>query len=353
MIQRPTLEELIKRTEDEAQSRCDSVLWRHHPIRVLSKVMAGMAHSLYGYIDYVMRQCFASTADEKYLERMASEYGIYRKEATSSVGQVTFSGTPIVPAGTQFQTTSGILFETTEASNDGVAAAKSVNAGLDGNITGPQQVTLVSPIAGIESTATIGTFAGGSDAENVESLRERLLARMRTPPRAGTKEDYVAWALEVPGVTRAWCYPQELGIGHVTVRFMTDGMTANGIPNEEMIRRVKDHISEVMPVCVPLTVVAPIPVELNVEVDCDPETQSIREQVTSAIHESISKVAQPNIRFYLTDLYRAVGGVKEIETFRIVTPTDDVRPRTGEILVPGNVSFVASFTAAEVINESQ
>ena len=44
------------------------------------------------------------------------------------------------------------------------------------------------------------------------------------PPVApwGDNDDYVAWATEVPGVTRAWCSPNGMGAGTVVVRFVRD-----------------------------------------------------------------------------------------------------------------------------------
>ena len=38
----------------------------------------------------------------------------------------------------------------------------------------------------------------------------------------GDNDDYVAWATEVPGVTRAWCSPNGMGAGTVVVRFVRD-----------------------------------------------------------------------------------------------------------------------------------
>ena len=68
---------------------------------------------------------------------------------------------------------------------------------------------------------------GGTDEETDEELRARVLRRIRQPPMGGDAYDYVAWALAVPGVTRAWCSPLEMGIGTVTVRFMMDDLRAD------------------------------------------------------------------------------------------------------------------------------
>jgi uncharacterized phage protein gp47/JayE len=73
-------------------------------------------------------------------------------------------------------------------------------------------------------------LTGGTDQETDDELRLRVLTRIRQPPMGGDADDYVAWALAVPGVTRAWCSPLEMGIGTVTVRVMCDDLRATGDP---------------------------------------------------------------------------------------------------------------------------
>ena len=102
------------------------------------------------------------------------------------------------------------------------------------------------------------------------------------------------WALEVPGVTRAWCFPKEMGQGHVTVRFMTDGMTENGIPNARMIKTVQEYIEAEMPVTTVLHVVAPIPKKLDMTVDILPDTERLRQQVEGAIAQTIIAESSPS-----------------------------------------------------------
>ncbi len=339
-FERPTLAEIIRRVQADAESRIGKKVMRWSLASVMTRVIAGVSHGLHGYIAFVLRQCFTSTAEGNYLERRASEYGIYRLQASKAVGTVTFTGTGVVPAGTQLQNERGAVYVTTDESKDGAAPLEAADAGASGNSEAGMQLTLVSPVVGVMSSAVAGELTGGADAEGDESLRERLLARQKNPPKAGTKADYVAWARQVPGVTRAWCYPQELGMGHVTVRFMTDGMTSNGIPNETMIRRVKDEIEANMPVTAMLHVVAPIPKPLNLTLDILPETEAIKAKIESAIESVVLAEATPGGSILLTSLDRAISGVGEVTSYRIQSPTDDVAASVGEIFVPGTITWV-------------
>lgn len=309
-------------------------------VPVLSRVIAGVSHTLHGHINFILRQIFSSTAEGAYLERRASEYGIYRKAASYATGVVTFVGLGVVPEGTLLQTGDGAVYVTTTDSSDGEAPIKASAAGASGNADAGMELTLISPVEGVQSTCTAGELTGGADAEDDEALRERLLFRQKSPPKAGTKQDYVKWALEVPGVTRAWCFPKEMGQGHVTVRFMTDGMTENGIPNARMIKTVQEYIEAEMPVTTVLHVVAPIPKKLDMTVDILPDTERLRQQVEGAIAQTIIAESSPSGAILLTSLDRAIASISDLKSYRIQVPADDVACSTGEIFVPGKITFV-------------
>lgn len=338
-FERPTLSDIVKRVQADAESRLGKKVMRWSLVSVLTRVIAGVSHGLHGYIAFVMQQCFTSTATSTYLERRASEYGIYRNAATKAEGTVTFEGDATVPSGTQLQNEQGTIYVTTADSKDGTAPIEALVAGADGNADEGMELTFVSPVAGVSSTATASALTGGADAEDDESLRERLLDRQRNPPKAGTKADYIAWAKEVSGVTRAWCAANEMGTGHVTVRFMTDGMTENGIPSETMIERVKEHIEESMPVTSILHVVAPIPVELDLTLEILPETDALKSQIVSAVESVLLTETEPGGEVLLTSLDRAISQISEITSYRIKSPTDDVTCSTGEIFVMGAITW--------------
>lgn len=339
-FERPTLSEIIERVQADVESRMSKKAMRWSLASVLSRVIAGTAHGLYGFISFVLRQCFSSTAEGAYLERRASEYAVYRKPAAKAVGTVTFTGSETVPAGTQLQNEEGTVYVTTAESAGGAAPIEAVEAGASGNSVEGMELTFVSPVPGIASTAVAGELTGGVDAEDDESLRERLLERQKNPPKAGTKADYVMWAKQVPGVTRAWCAALEQGIGSVTVRFMTDGLTSDGIPDGVMIDRVRALIEENMPVTTQLYVVAPIPKALNLTLDITPDTAQIRAKVQSAVEAVILAEAVPGGPVLLTSIDRAVSSVSDVKSYRLTTPTDDVTTKTGEIFVPGTITWV-------------
>ena len=68
-FERPTLKEIIARLDGDTQSRLSVPQMRRSNARVFDRVLAGAAHSLYGYIEYLNRQQFFDTAESDYLDR--------------------------------------------------------------------------------------------------------------------------------------------------------------------------------------------------------------------------------------------------------------------------------------------
>ena len=249
---RPTLRELITQMTTDAEREAGAKQLRQSNLRVLPKVFAYACHALYGFITWILKQLFADTAEAQYLERQASIQGIYRRAASKATGTLTVSYTEgaTLPVGTIFMADDQTRYETTAEPEVGsyTVPVQCLETGTIGNREEGQTYTLVSPVTGVDAEAVGTEMAGGAEAESDESLRERLLYRLRNPPRGGTATDYVAWAKEVPGVTRAWCFPKEQGIGTVVVRFATDELTDDGVPTAGMVQIVADHIAESAPV---------------------------------------------------------------------------------------------------------
>ena len=242
-FERPTLKELITRITAGITSRLTKTQTRRSNALVYGRVIAGASHEMNGLIEYTARQIFVDTADSEHLDRHAAIFGITRKAASKASGTVkfTFQGdAEEVPVGTVLTGGDSSQYQVTVApTSDGVASVESLTAGEAGNLESGEEMTLVSPIAGVLSEVVCQGIAGGADAEDDESLRARVLSRQRETPHGGAKNDYVQWALSVPGVTRAWCYPLEDGDGTVVVRFVCDDLPGI-MPTAEMVKKVQN-----------------------------------------------------------------------------------------------------------------
>ena len=102
---------------------------------------------------------------------------------------------------------------------------RALDPGASGNLPDDTSLTIAPPLDGVSSAVIARNLTGGTDTETDEQLRARILQRIQNPPMGGSAADYVAWALAVPGVTRAWAAPEQ-GPGTITVRFLMDDLRA-------------------------------------------------------------------------------------------------------------------------------
>ncbi len=349
---RPTLSEIIDRCLADMSSRVvgvDGAVLRRSVLGVLGRMMAGSSHELHGRLDWIARQVIIDTAEGEYLERWAGVWSIRRKPAEFAIGSVTFTGTPgsDIPVGTTVQRQDGVVFLTTVAgkvpSGGTVTVAVMADAaGAAGNTAAGVALTLQRPVSGIQSTAAVfaGGISAGSDTEEDEDLRGRLLDRIQEPPQGGADFDYEKWALEVPGVTRAWVYPGEMGLGTVTVRFVRDD-DEDIIPDPTEVALVKEHIEALRPVTAEVFVVAPEKKPLDMTIQIQPATAEVKQNVEAEIRDLIRREAEPGGTILISHLREAVSTAAGELDHVIVTPTGNVTNATGEISVPGTITWEA------------
>lgn len=348
---RPTLTELIDRVTADVSSRVlgvEGAVLRRSLLGILARSTAGEAHMLYGYLDWVSRQAIPDTAEAEWLERWAAVWGLSRKAAEYATGNVTFTGTngSTIPAGTVVQRQDGLQYVTladgTIATGTATVAVEAVDAGDDGNLDAASSVFLVSPITGVQSTATVATggLTGGLDTESDDRLRDRLLLRIRNPPQGGSASDYEQWALEVSGVTRVWVTENGLGAGTVLVHFVRDD-DPSIIPDSGEVATVQAYIDDRRPVTADVTVAAPTELAVDVDVQISPNTAAVQAAVTAELQDLFRRDAEPGGTILLSRIREAVS-IASGESDNVVTdPVADVTAATGEIPVLGTVTFSA------------
>lgn len=165
---------------------------------------------------YAVAEQFSRESDPRHmccenLTKYGSDLGIYPRPANFSQGYVRVNGTPgtIVPATLRFQFGNAV-FESASATlatvpdiGYVVVRVAAIEPGLAGNISATVG-NLITPVPDLDSSVTLygGRFCGGSEAEDCEAFRARVLERQKYQPR------FVAdWlkkkAMEWPCVTDA------------------------------------------------------------------------------------------------------------------------------------------------------
>lgn len=341
----PTIADLIARIEQDLATRLGVEVpqVRRTNVAVLARVLAMTGFTLVEYMRFIADQVIIDTAETEFLARWATVWGVDRIAASAAAGNVTITGTDatVIPEGTALQRADGVEYATdaegTIAAGTVTIAVTAAAPGAIGNSLAAEILDLVSPIAGANSQAIVdsGGLIGGADEENDEALRARLLDRIRQPPHGGADFDYVKWALEVPGTTRAWVSPIELGLGTVVVRFVMDDKVGTIIPDAAEVAAVQAYIDPLRPVTAAVTVVAPIPIAINPAITLTPNTAAVQAAATAELEDVLRREAVPGGTILLSHLREAVS-IAAGETDHVMTaPVADLTHAVGEIAVLG------------------
>ena len=319
---------------------------------VLARVFAGGLHLLYGFVEWITKQSFPWSAEGDYLREWAAIWGIEPADAVAATGAVTLTGTvgTVVAAETVLRASNRQEYatdaEVTVAAGGTVdAEVTAVTPGSAGNAADGAKLTLVSPIAGIQSGAvTSGAISGGEDAESEDSLRQRLTERLQTTPRGGTSADYRRWARSGhASVTRSWARPLARGLGTVDVYVMTDDATANGIPAQAVVDAVQDYIDDRRPVTADVDVIAPTAVELDVTINnVEPDTQAVRDAIGAEIADLVRRESAPGGTILVSHIREAISVAAGETDHVLVSPVADVAHAAAQIAVAGDVTFTSS-----------
>lgn len=219
-------------------------------IVILATAVAGAIWLVYRFGLWVYNQISSTKADIDSLRRIGDQYGIYETGAVAAVMEVSGSGTDgaTIPAGTNGQ--SGGFVYTTTADATVASGVYTVNVrclDVDAGAAGTRDIgevfEWITPIAGIQREAVIADLVtAGVDAESVEDYRRRILTRQRTPPQGGATPDWVQWALEVPGVTKALAW--RIAPGEIGVYILVGDTFETRLPTPSQLEAVTDYISD-------------------------------------------------------------------------------------------------------------
>lgn len=323
-------------------------------LRVVSDAQGALCHLNLQYIDWLALQLLPDTAETEWLSRhgdiwlVNSDGTTGRKGATLAVGVVSIASDTdgiVIPDGTRLNYR-GAEFETLELVVTSLGAPvecniRALDPGSEGNLE-PGTPLGFSAITA-PGLAVVTAMGGGTDVETDDQLRFRVLQRIRQPPMGGATHDYIRWALAVPGVTRAWCAPLEMGIGTVTIRFLMDDLRAadDGWPTYIDIVAVTQYIDSVRPVAVKdFWVLAPIKQFIDFYISgLVPDTQETRARIEESIGEMLMEKAAPGQTIFASWKSYAIMNASGVVSFRLLNNLDDIMQSPGHMAVLGDIVY--------------
>lgn len=344
---RPTLAELVSRVQADFVSRLElsGALLRRASVTVLARVVAGAAHMLHGHLEFLGKQLFPDTSEDEFLVRQAALFGLTRTAPTYALQTIRFTGTAVsvIPAGTLLRSSGGYEYRTLADGTITVTtvdvAATAVLAGTASNVSVATSLSLESPIAGVNSTATVQTVTSdGTDTESTEALRVRLLERIAEPPHGGTAADYVAWSKQLAGVTRVWVTPLEFGAGTVGVRFARDN-DVSPIPDAGEVTALQTWLDSVKPAHATVTAIAPVDAPLAMTIHVVPNTVAVKAAVTAELTDMFARLASPGGTTLLSSIHTAIGTAPGVTDYTLTVPAADTTHTANQLPSLGTITW--------------
>lgn len=344
---RPTLPELTQRVYADLTSKSgiQSPL-KKSILKAFAYAIAGVTYMLFGFLDFIYKEAFPTTCSEAVLIVWAYIYGVFRKQASFASRKIKFTGVngSIIPALTILKANDGTEFETqvevTISGGEAIVLTICKSAGTVGNLSTGFKINLVSPISGVISQAAIQAAdqIDGENQEEIEAWRGRILLKIKEPPHGGAKADYESWALDIPGVTRAWPYPGHLGIGTVGLAFVNDA-DEDIFPNPAKVAEVQALIDALRPVTAELIVFAPIKDEIDFNIQLNPNTVEVRAAVQGKLKDVFHREGVPGGLIPISHIREAISLAPGEFDHVLISPVADIDSVTGHLAVLGDITF--------------
>lgn len=191
------LKQMLNRVPDDIDKREGSIIY--HTLAPTAFVLAQQAYML----AYLTDLLFADTAQEEWLDRVTSDFGVDREQATRAVRQInTFDGNgepKEIPIGSRFAV-QDVSFTVTERLGAGRYKAVCDQSGIQGNAYGGG-ILPVDNINGLASAELVApALIPARDQESDDDLRARFQIAVRQQPYGGNIADYKEKTLAIDGV---------------------------------------------------------------------------------------------------------------------------------------------------------
>jgi uncharacterized phage protein gp47/JayE len=214
--------------------------------------------------------------------------------------------------------------------------------GIEGNVAIGTITEIASAPDGVTDVINTTTFIGGSDEENMEEYRQRLLEFIQNP-QTGSSADLATWAETIPGVEVATVFPNDnVGTptnGHVTVRIAgPDG----AIPSAQVIADTLAYLNSKDIVNVTIHVATFTQLSQAVTVDVTSSTGYTLADVTpstqQAILDYISSIPVGGT-MYRAGIIDSIYGLPGVLNVTVSVPASDVTSTATQKFIAGTITI--------------
>lgn len=184
----------------------DSDTSAHSVAGVLIRLVAFFLDLIYKLAEKVYNSQYLSTATGVSLDKIASNFGLYRNPAEQAIVDLSFTGTPgfVILAGKMFKTTDGKIYQLgsdvlLSASGTGAGTAYAMETGAQYNVPANAITSQVEPTSDIFTVTNPQAVENGANIETDAELAHRVRLANDTKPSSPVN-GVISAVMEVPGV---------------------------------------------------------------------------------------------------------------------------------------------------------
>lgn len=251
------------------------------------------------------------------------------------------SGSPSTPA-------TGTI---TASYTTGIAPVSSDDQGADNNQDSGAILTLGTPIAGVNSSATVSSdgVTGATDEESDSDFRARAIEAWQDPATPFNVAGITKQAKLVSGVTRVFVREITPDVGQVTIYFTRDNDDDGPIPSGAEVNAVKDSILLIKPahtndddviVEAPEGLIVPFIIS-----GISPNTTTMQTAIINNLAQLFNEGTDVGVTLKRNDYISAINRTVDTVTgdilkdFTVTDPTTDIVLASNQLPVLGSVSF--------------
>jgi uncharacterized phage protein gp47/JayE len=231
----------------------------------------------------------------------------------------------------------GSLVPTVDTAHSITVTAQSQQTGVEGNVAAGSITELTNAPATLTDVLNTAAFTGGSDPENTEDFRARVLDAIQNP-QTGSAADLKAWAENVAGVGTATVFPNTPAAGQTTVRITAEN---GGIPDSTLLAQVQAELDSRDLANITIIVASFTQTVENVTVDVTTSGTYTLADVTPQVQQAITDYINGldiGQTLMVAGIIDAVFGLAGIADVVVTTPATNQTIASDHKWVPGTIT---------------
>lgn len=280
-------------------------------------------------VDTIVDDVMLDTTTGINLDRKALELGEKRNHGEKAKGIVKIIGNTgiVIKQGTVLKSVYGVSYETIQdavisPAGEAQVGVVCVQNGIEGNIKAGELKAFKDDLKGISSVINESEISGGTNTEEDEAFRQRVIEKKMRPIISGNKNHYVYWAKQVSGILKAKVIPLASGAGTVKVIVLSSEYAE---VEGALLENVKKHIEDNRPVGAKVDVVSArakdIRLNIRLRLEEHYEKDAVKEKISLKMKEYLKDIIfdeRKSLSYYkVGDFVFTIEGVKDILDYTI------------------------------------